>query len=95
MDVEELTGDTEGMSTEAADSIKNMFADMSTSIPGVDEAMSFAELMKMVQVGAGAVRCGAKHCCCGSSCCTCVLVGDWRLQEHVRRSSGDGSGEAR
>lgn len=26
-----------------------MFADMSNSIPGVDEAMSFAELMKMVQ----------------------------------------------
>ncbi|CAN0531783.1 unnamed protein product, partial [Ectocarpus sp. 8 AP-2014] len=26
-----------------------MFSDMSNSIPGVDEAMSFAELMKMVQ----------------------------------------------
>lgn len=28
---------------------RSMFADMSNSIPGVDEAMSFAELMKMVQ----------------------------------------------
>lgn len=27
----------------------SMFSDMSNSIPGVDEAMSFAELMKMVQ----------------------------------------------
>ncbi|KAG5192637.1 anion-transporting ATPase-like domain-containing protein [Tribonema minus] len=50
MDVEDLAGETEGMSSEAADGLKNMFADMSTSIPGVDEAMSFAELMKMVQV---------------------------------------------
>lgn len=28
---------------------RSMFSDMSNSIPGVDEAMSFAELMKMVQ----------------------------------------------
>jgi arsenite/tail-anchored protein-transporting ATPase len=50
MDVDEMAGETEGMSAEAADGLKSMFADMSTSIPGVDEAMSFAELMKMVQV---------------------------------------------
>lgn len=30
-------------------STHSMFSDMSNSIPGVDEAMSFAELMKMVQ----------------------------------------------
>ncbi len=29
--------------------LQNMFSDLSGSIPGVDEAMSFAELMKLVQ----------------------------------------------
>ncbi|CAB1116048.1 unnamed protein product [Ectocarpus sp. CCAP 1310/34] len=48
VDMDELAV-TDGMSQDAADGIKGMFSDMSNSIPGVDEAMSFAELMKMVQ----------------------------------------------
>ncbi|CAM9831832.1 unnamed protein product [Phaeothamnion confervicola] len=50
MDVDELSAGNDGMSQEMADGLRSMFADMSTSIPGVDEAMSFAELMKMVQM---------------------------------------------
>ncbi|CAM9295202.1 unnamed protein product [Ascophyllum nodosum] len=48
VDMDELAV-TDGMNQDAADGIKSMFSDMSNSIPGVDEAMSFAELMKMVQ----------------------------------------------
>jgi len=50
MEVDDIAGDAGGMNSEAADGLKNMFSDMSSSIPGIDEAMSFAELMKMVQV---------------------------------------------
>lgn len=39
----------EGLDDEAAGPLKSMFADLTNSIPGVDEAMSFSELMKQVQ----------------------------------------------
>jgi arsenite-transporting ATPase len=46
VDVEDMAD----LSGEDGEGLRSMFSDMSTSIPGVDEAMSFAELMKMVQV---------------------------------------------
>jgi arsenite/tail-anchored protein-transporting ATPase len=37
------------LETDEEDVLSNMFADLQSSIPGIDEAMSFSELMKQVQ----------------------------------------------
>ena len=38
-----------GMSDETGSKLNDLIGDLSTSIPGIDEAMSFSELMKQVQ----------------------------------------------
>ena len=38
-----------GMSDETGNKLNDLIGDLSTSIPGIDEAMSFSELMKQVQ----------------------------------------------
>jgi arsenite/tail-anchored protein-transporting ATPase len=40
---------TTELETDEEDVLSNMFADLQSSIPGIDEAMSFSELMKQVQ----------------------------------------------
>ena len=37
------------MSDETGSKLNDLIGDLSTSIPGIDEAMSFSELMKQVQ----------------------------------------------
>ena len=50
MDMEEMMGAAgDGVDAEAASGMQGLMADLTQSIPGIDEAMSFAELMKQVQ----------------------------------------------